>query len=143
MTPNVSRFRIPYSSMRACSSSGRMKSRNRCVPTGTYRKSHSSKTLPTISESSVRLTVSYRDRKSTRLNSSHVRISYAVFCLKKKKKNQTFIHDITTTIIVYIKKKNIIVNRQDNQNKKKLKATIEWNRSRVESNDSSYATGMT
>src|SRR5690554_7450132 len=28
------------------------------------------------------------DRKSTRLNSSHVRISYAVFCLKKKKKIQ-------------------------------------------------------
>src|SRR5574342_884409 len=27
------------------------------------------------------------DRKSTRLNSSHHRISYAVFCLKKKKKN--------------------------------------------------------
>src|SRR6266498_607323 len=27
------------------------------------------------------------DRKSTRLNSSHVRISYAVFCLKKKKKD--------------------------------------------------------
>src|SRR5436305_11875884 len=29
-----------------------------------------------------------RDRKSTRLNSSHVRISYAVFCLKKKKTNK-------------------------------------------------------
>src|SRR5690625_65169 len=29
--------------------------------------------------------VSYTDRKSTRLNSSHVAISYAVFCLKKKK----------------------------------------------------------
>src|SRR5690606_1687801 len=28
------------------------------------------------------------DRKSTRLNSSHVKISYAVFCLKKKKKNK-------------------------------------------------------
>src|SRR3712207_8501994 len=28
------------------------------------------------------------DRKSTRLNSSHANISYAVFCLKKKKKNQ-------------------------------------------------------
>src|SRR5438067_8718862 len=28
----------------------------------------------------------YVDRKSTRLNSSHVSISYAVFCLKKKKK---------------------------------------------------------
>src|SRR5204863_4992424 len=29
-----------------------------------------------------------RDRKSTRLNSSHVEISYAVFCLKKKKKKK-------------------------------------------------------
>src|SRR2546430_8336442 len=29
------------------------------------------------------------DRKSTRLNSSHSQISYAVFCLKKKKKNKT------------------------------------------------------
>src|SRR5438067_3579804 len=29
-----------------------------------------------------------RDRKSTRLNSSHVSISYAVFCLKKKKNNK-------------------------------------------------------
>src|SRR5437868_10974478 len=29
------------------------------------------------------------DRKSTRLNSSHVSISYAVFCLKKKKDNRT------------------------------------------------------
>src|SRR5690554_7585511 len=29
-----------------------------------------------------------KDRKSTRLNSSHVRISYAVFCLKKKKKKK-------------------------------------------------------
>src|SRR5690554_7075966 len=32
------------------------------------------------------------DRKSTRLNSSHVRISYAVFCLKKKKKKAELIH---------------------------------------------------
>src|SRR5690606_39818616 len=31
------------------------------------------------------------DRKSTRLNSSHVKISYAVFCLKKKKNKHTFI----------------------------------------------------
>src|SRR3712207_8870455 len=30
-----------------------------------------------------------RDRKSTRLNSSHANISYAVFCLKKKKNKQT------------------------------------------------------
>src|SRR5690554_7646619 len=32
---------------------------------------------------------SNQDRKSTRLNSSHVRISYAVFCLKKKKQTDT------------------------------------------------------
>src|SRR2546426_8182969 len=32
--------------------------------------------------------VSYSDRKSTRLNSSHLVISYAVFCLKKKKASQ-------------------------------------------------------
>src|ERR1022692_5104590 len=31
--------------------------------------------------------ISYLDRKSTRLNSSHLVISYAVFCLKKKKKH--------------------------------------------------------
>src|SRR3712207_8388709 len=34
-----------------------------------------------------------RDRKSTRLNSSHANISYAVFCLKKKKKSATEIKD--------------------------------------------------
>src|SRR5207302_4657610 len=33
---------------------------------------------------------STRDRKSTRLNSSHVKISYAVFCLKKKKQPNTY-----------------------------------------------------
>src|SRR5438874_9468768 len=33
----------------------------------------------------VTVTVAVPDRKSTRLNSSHVEISYAVFCLKKKK----------------------------------------------------------
>src|SRR5262245_63055861 len=36
-----------------------------------------------------------RDRKSTRLNSSHLGISYAVFCLKKKKKK---IHKVHKTI---------------------------------------------
>src|SRR3712207_7086388 len=32
-----------------------------------------------------------KDRKSTRLNSSHANISYAVFCLKKKKKHERYI----------------------------------------------------
>src|SRR3989442_3170586 len=35
-----------------------------------------------------------RDRKSTRLNSSHVRISYAVFCLKQKKTPKHFITNL-------------------------------------------------
>src|SRR5207249_10014247 len=38
----------------------------------------------------IRLVVGSRDRKSTRLNSSHVSISYAVFCLKKKKNKSRF-----------------------------------------------------
>src|SRR5688572_32340124 len=37
------------------------------------------------------------DRKSTRLNSSHSQISYAVFCLKKKKKPHSFQTKRTTT----------------------------------------------
>src|SRR5690625_6837216 len=35
----------------------------------------------------IRHDIGYIDRKSTRLNSSHVAISYAVFCLKKKKEH--------------------------------------------------------
>src|SRR2546427_6474098 len=34
------------------------------------------------------------DRKSTRLNSSHSQISYAVFCLKKKKKKENYVNNI-------------------------------------------------
>src|SRR5207249_11651024 len=36
----------------------------------------------------IRQHIECQDRKSTRLNSSHVSISYAVFCLKKKKKKK-------------------------------------------------------
>src|SRR2546429_4719363 len=39
------------------------------------------------------LDVRHRDRKSTRLNSSHGYISYAVFCLKKKKKQNLHAHN--------------------------------------------------
>src|SRR5256885_5464483 len=44
----------------------------------------------------VKIEVDERDRKSTRLNSSHLVISYAVFCLKKKK-NIKQTHDSTNT----------------------------------------------
>src|SRR5436309_6571289 len=37
-----------------------------------------------------------KDRKSTRLNSSHVKISYAVFCLKKKKQLLPHLIDVVT-----------------------------------------------
>src|SRR2546426_8819095 len=46
------------------------------------------------SATSVRAT---RDRKSTRLNSSHLVISYAVFCLKKKKNNDVDNHLVVNT----------------------------------------------
>src|SRR5437667_4520180 len=47
---------------------------------------------------------SVKDRKSTRLNSSHITISYAVFCLKKKKK----------------KNKNIQIKKRKKQKKKTI-----------------------
>src|SRR3712207_8408884 len=43
-----------------------------------------------------------QDRKSTRLNSSHANISYAVFCLKKKKKNKICIVMKSSCILVNI-----------------------------------------
>src|SRR3712207_7270558 len=42
---------------------------------------------PRQARAPVELDAEGADRKSTRLNSSHANISYAVFCLKKKKKN--------------------------------------------------------
>src|SRR5207302_10576541 len=57
-------------------------------------------------QSSVRMIFS--DRKSTRLNSSHVKISYAVFCLKKKKKKKK--KKINIKKILKLKKKMLIYN---------------------------------
>src|SRR3712207_7144095 len=48
------------------------------------------RTVSWSGEAAARLhTTVVRDRKSTRLNSSHANISYAVFCLKKKKNTDT------------------------------------------------------
>src|SRR2546430_12918912 len=44
-----------------------------------------------------RIAAAIRDRKSTRLNSSHSQISYAVFCLKKKKNQELNQRHTTTT----------------------------------------------
>src|SRR5438309_11921455 len=51
-----------------------------------YEDSHPVDCLVPALAGHVRKCVSMTDRKSTRLNSSHSSISYAVFCLKKKKK---------------------------------------------------------
>src|SRR5690606_39939934 len=40
-----------------------------------------------VSAADIKAAQQVRDRKSTRLNSSHVKISYAVFCLKKKNRD--------------------------------------------------------
>src|SRR2546430_8938277 len=52
-----------------------------------YRYTGSSPTalLVARNKSLTKKILAYQDRKSTRLNSSHSQISYAVFCLKKKK----------------------------------------------------------
>src|SRR5258707_2032474 len=48
-----------------------------------------------------------RDRKSTRLNSSHANISYAVFCLKKKKKEARSSHTDDYANVLRIKPANV------------------------------------
>src|SRR2546421_1685005 len=59
----------------------RMMDRDIHCSEATHRKS----TNPAVSSIGKRAIVLIKDRKSTRLNSSHDQISYAVFCLKKKK----------------------------------------------------------
>ena len=53
-----------------------------------YKETESQKRMTELSEKKR-----HRDRKSTRLNSSHKPISYAVFCLKKKKKDKKKINN--------------------------------------------------
>src|SRR5690625_6147042 len=52
----------------------------------------------TTADTPARSSGTSRDRKSTRLNSSHVAISYAVFCLKKKKKCDKLTNSSTQSI---------------------------------------------
>src|SRR3712207_7935141 len=52
---------------------------------------HGSRLDPFVDRYSARSRGMTADRKSTRLNSSHANISYAVFCLKKKKKNDNIV----------------------------------------------------
>src|SRR5439155_8654077 len=73
---------IPVSSLRGLRS-------NKCPTPGGTRgivvSSHVSRCEHEPSQGNPLASSGFPDRKSTRLNSSHVAISYAVFCLKKKK----------------------------------------------------------
>src|SRR5258708_27228197 len=60
--------------------------RSKAAPKDSGGKRRTSTCMPLRS---LKLTLLSPDRKSTRLNSSHQIISYAVFCLKKKKKTQS------------------------------------------------------
>src|SRR5256885_10879002 len=51
-----------------------------------------------------------KDRKSTRLNSSHLVISYAVFCLKKKKYNNTYTKLLRVSRVVLLARRSPISN---------------------------------
>src|SRR5947209_18785041 len=58
------------------------------LPISSNRTSSPARTRLTSGWTGRRAWSARRDRKSTRLNSSHANISYAVFCLKKKKNDQ-------------------------------------------------------
>src|SRR5215217_1901754 len=63
----------------------------RAVDRGLSRRGRAAGRIPAAPERPRGPPAPARDRKSTRLNSSHANISYAVFCLKKKKKKATHI----------------------------------------------------
>src|SRR5690554_7294469 len=83
--PILRRGRVPAPDRAA--SAARARLRDLDEPGGRADRGRVPASRGRISGSALRIARSGdRDRKSTRLNSSHVRISYAVFCLKKKKK---------------------------------------------------------
>src|SRR5204863_7142602 len=76
-------------------------STHRCTTaTGTPRGCCPSPLRCAPAKGSIRVVYQSQDRKSTRLNSSHVEISYAVFCLKKKNKVESLQNYKRPTLIV-------------------------------------------
>src|SRR5690349_22271688 len=90
-------------------SSAPIRVRSPQASSSTPRKRRTRSRLPDCTTTLVVAGIKRRvDRKSTRLNSSHVEISYAVFCLKKKKKKKK-------------KKKTQKKNKEKKKQKKKKK----------------------
>src|SRR3712207_8066567 len=61
------------------------------MPAMSIARGSSGASLATVVVAAGLAQLTTQDRKSTRLNSSHANISYAVFCLKKKKNKQRYI----------------------------------------------------
>src|SRR5438034_5489973 len=78
------RIRLALHSFPTRRSSDLIRLRLEPVPGGTRLRGHSQARLGFTDLGQNRRNLKARDRKSTRLNSSHTVISYAVFCLKKK-----------------------------------------------------------
>src|ERR1035438_8938521 len=90
---------LPSSEMKGCVAGPSGLCGSDAVRRGTVSSwSFSRRILP--SAFSVRDQPFHTDRKSTRLNSSHLGISYAVFCLKKKKKQQPNEHTWYNSITI-------------------------------------------
>src|SRR2546430_7443984 len=85
--PREAAFYIPATTERTA---------ERCVTNGTRSCRVAIQTNNVEADERGLVYLADRDRKSTRLNSSHSQISYAVFCLKKKKND---IYDIVSAII--------------------------------------------
>src|SRR5688572_31854586 len=88
--PYTTLFRSPCPPGRGCETRGRAANgqrRHRTVAAGARRGGNALNRAPTAAGRRGTRPDEYRvaDRKSTRLNSSHSQISYAVFCLQKKK----------------------------------------------------------
>src|SRR2546430_13483379 len=66
-------------------------------PLGDFLRSQHTQEVPVTFDEIERITGVRLDRKSTRLNSSHSQISYAVFCLKKKTSNSCSLPSWTST----------------------------------------------
>src|SRR2546430_8420756 len=67
----------------------------------------------------------FADRKSTRLNSSHSQISYAVFCLKKKKRYNEIVLMIIQPITIITHINNSLQYVINNTNKYNLQSTLQ------------------
>src|SRR5256885_7049635 len=72
------------------------------LPILARRHGHLDALIESGNQSSLKPAAACSDRKSTRLNSSHLVISYAVFCLKKKKKRYALSHSCYDKYFMYV-----------------------------------------